>query len=505
MKHQELADNATKLVVAKVRNQAEEDYWRPRYHVAPPIHWMNDPNGFCFFKGEYHLFYQHHPFSSDWDDIHWGHVKSADLVHWNDLPIALAPSEDYDKDGCFSGSAIVKDGNLYLIYTGNQWTGNNRDTDLVQVQCLAVSTDGIRFDKWLENPIISEVPSGNIHPYHFRDPKVWMHDDKYFCVLGSRTVEQWGQILLYSSTDLMNWEFCGIPAQGCEIDNSGYMWECPDIFQLGGYDVLVMSPQGMKPDGDKFHNLHQAGYMLGKLDYHTSKFEHGPFEMLDYGFDFYAPQTMVDDQGRRIMIAWMAMWESEMPEKIRGWAGAMTVPRQLTLDQGTIRCNPIPELKKLRGGLKAYHNIEVTGEWKLAGFSSDCYEMELLIDASQAISAGVRLRVNDANNEQTVVTYTPMENRVKLDRNRSGKGPGGVRKAPVHTDDGKLLLRIFVDRSSLEVFIQDGEKVMTARIYPDEKSTGITLFAEGNMKVLRMHIWDLQQSVGVMDSRRNGD
>lgn len=431
--------------------------------------------------------------------MHWGHSKSADLVHWTDMPIALAPSEDYDRDGCFSGSAIEKDGKLHLLYTGNQWTGNNRDTDLLQVQCLAVSTDGIRFDKWPGNPIIHEAPEGNIHQHHFRDPKVWQHGDHYYCVLGSRTLEHVGQVLLYRSTDLMNWEFIGIPAQGNRIDNSGYMWECPDLFHLGGYDVLVMSPQGMKPQGDKFHNLHQAGYMLGKLDYHSGKFEHGSFEMLDYGFDFYAPQTMEDDQGRRIMIAWMAMWESEMPEQDRGWAGAMTLPRQLSVEQGGIRCRPIPELAKLRGELRAYKNIEVTGELNLDAISSDCYEMDLLIDASEATSAGIKLRVNEGKNEQTVLTFIPQEKTVTLDRNLSGKGPGGIRKAPVQSDNGILQLRLFVDRSSLEVFLQDGEKVMTARIYPDEKSTGITLFAVGTMKVIHLHKWDLRKSVGAVD------
>ncbi len=469
--------------------------YRLNYHLMSEYGWMNDPNGFCFFKGEYHLFYQHHPFTPFWEDIHWGHAKSTDLVHWTVLPIALAPSEEYDRDGCFSGSAIEKDGMLYLIYTGNQWTGSNRDTDLVQAQCLAVSTDGIRFDKWPGNPIICEAPEGDIHPHHFRDPKVWQRGDQYYCVLGSRTQEHVGQILLYKSADLMNWEFIGIPAQGDAAGNSGYMWECPDLFQLGGSDVLVMSPQGIKPEAEKFHNLHQAGYMLGKLDYHTGKFEHGPLEMLDYGFDFYAPQTMEDGQGRRIMIAWMAMWESEMPEQAHGWAGAMTIPRQLSLEQGHIRCRPIPELTKLRGGLTAYEDIVVTDELTLEGITGDCCEMELILDASEATSAGIKLRVSEGKNEQTVITFSPQDKTVTLDRNRSGRGPGGVRKAPVQSDNGRLQLRIFVDRSSIEVFLQDGEKVMTARIYPGEKSTGITLFAVGVMKVIRLHKWDLHKSV----------
>lgn len=480
--------------------KAASDYWRLQYHVSPSVNWMNDPNGFSCFNGEYHLFYQHHPYSPFWDNMHWGHVKSMDLVHWTELPIALAPSKDYDRDGCFSGSAIEKGGILYLMYTGNQWTGTNRETDLMQVQCLAISLDGVKFEKWTGNPVIDQAPEGDIHPFHFRDPKVWRHGGYYYCILGSKSKENLGQVLLYRSKDLFAWEFVGVSAKATPYGNGGYMWECPDLFSLDGHDVLVLSPQGMKPDGDRYHNLHQAGYMLGKLDYNTGKFEHEAFEMLDIGFDFYAPQTLEDGQGRRIMIAWMAMWESEMPEQAGGWAGAMTLPRQLSLEQGHIRCRPIPELAKLRGDVTAYENIEVTGEITLVGVSGDCYEMEVWMDITEAVHAGIKLRVNEARDEQTVLSFNRGDNVVTLDRNKSGKGPGGIRRAPVELSNGILQLHIFMDRSSVEVFLLDGVKVMTSRIYPDETSTGICFFAEGSMKIIRLHKWDLNKSIGTTES-----
>ncbi|AJY77808.1 sucrose-6-phosphate hydrolase [Paenibacillus beijingensis] len=471
------------------------DYWRPLYHLSPTANWMNDPNGFCYFQGCYHLFYQHHPYSPLWDNMHWGHFRSRDLVTWEDLPIALAPGNDYDRDGCFSGSAMEKDGKLYLMYTGNVWTGPDRDKDLAQVQCLAVSGDGVFFDKWEGNPVIAQAPEGeNIHPNHFRDPKVWKHGDDYYCVLGSRTLEHRGQIVLYKSADMMNWTYLGVAA-GSE-ENGGYMWECPDLFEMGGRDVLVLSPQGVKPEGDKYHNLHQAGYMMGKLDYESGKFEHGPFKMLDYGFDFYAPQTMEDPEGRRILIAWMAMWESAMPEQARQWAGAMTLPRQLVMEEGKLRCRPVRELSRLRRGETAYENVVVKGETELDGVTGDCFEMELLLDVSEADRAGIKLRVGEASQEETVLTYNKEEGKLILDRNRSGQGPGGIRKAPVEPDGGLLRLHLFVDRSSVEVFVQDGEKVMTARIYPDERSKGVSFFAEGSMKIVRLQKWDLERSVG---------
>ncbi|WP_172194209.1 glycoside hydrolase family 32 protein [Saccharibacillus qingshengii] len=338
------------LSIADKKAEAAEDPWRLRWHIAAPAYWINDPNGFCFFRGEYHLFYQHHPFSPEWGPMYWGHVKSSDLAHWQPLPIALAPSEAYDADGCFSGSAIEKDGRLWLMYTGNRWTGPDRDADLLQVQALAVSDDGTNFEKVASNPVIAEAPGGDVHPFHFRDPKVWKHEDAYYCVLGSRTQDHLGQVLLYRSDNLTDWSFVAIMAGGREpADKLGYMWECPDLFPLSGVDVLAFSPQGVAPDGELYRNLHQAGYVLGRLDYETGVLDHGEFRTLDYGFDFYAPQTTLDNQGRRILIAWMAMWESEMPEQARGWAGAMTLPRVLTLEHGRIAVRPAPELESLRG------------------------------------------------------------------------------------------------------------------------------------------------------------
>lgn len=480
--------------VAKAQEAAAKNHWRLQYHVSPPAYWMNDPNGFCFFQGKYHLFYQHHPYSPEWGPMHWGHATSTDLAFWEHVVPALAPGEDYDRDGCFSGSAIVKDDKLYLIYTGNVWTGDNHDTELKQVQCLAVSEDGVRFAKIPANPVISEAPEGDVHPHHFRDPKVWKHDEHYYCVFGSRTKEHEGQVLLYRSEDLMKWDFVGVIAKGER--NFSFMWECPDFFHLDGHDVLMFSPQGVKPQGYLYHNVHQAGYMLGELDYAAGTYRHESFQLLDYGFDFYAPQTMVDGQGRRIMIAWMGMWESEMPEQAFGWAGAMTLPRQLHVEHGRIICKPVPELAKLRREMTSFKNLAVEGERELASLSGDCYEMNLLIDAKEASRFGVKVRVNEAEQEETAIIYDKAEGVLVFDRNKSGKGPGGIRKAPVNLLNNELRMRIFVDRSSVEVFVHDGEKVMTARVYPGEQSKGIRFFADSPIEIVSLQKWDLTKSIG---------
>ncbi|GGK30137.1 invertase [Caldalkalibacillus thermarum] len=467
--------------------------WRPVYHVSPPANWMNDPNGFCFFKGEYHLFYQHHPFSPEWGPMYWGHVKSKDLVFWEHLPIALAPGEAYDKNGCFSGSAIEKDGKLYIMYTGNVWTGPDHDKDLQQTQALAVSDNGVRFTKLAENPVIAAAPEGDIHPHHFRDPKVWEHEGQYYAVIGSKTKTNQGQALLFRSPDLINWEFVNVMAKG--EGNFGFMWECPDFFHLDGQDVLVMSPQGMKPEGIYYHNLHQSGYVIGTLNYETGQLSHGPFQLLDYGFDFYAPQTTIDNKGRRILIAWMDMWESPMPTQSCGWAGAMTLPRLLRIKNGQIVSTPVPELERLRENEVYYTQVMVEGELALEGISGDHVELELVIDAQAASRFGLKLRVNEERGEETVLTYTRDDSLVSLDRNRSGQGPGGIRQAEVPLENNQLHLRCFIDKSSVEIFINGGTTVMTARVYPSEGATGIRFFADQPIQIINLKKWDLKHAI----------
>lgn len=492
--HQENLAEAQETI-DRLKEKVMAHHWYLNYHVSPPAQWMNDPNGFSFYQGEYHLFYQHHPFSTEWGPMYWGHVKSKDLVRWEHLPIALAPSEDFDRDGCFSGSAIEKDGKLYLMYTGNIFYGPNQDEELIQKQALAVSTDGIHFEKHTANPVIAKTPAGDIHPAHFRDPKVWQHDDgMYYCVLGSKTKTNTGQVLLYRSKDLIDWQFVSVMAKG--EGNFGYMWECPDVFHLDGKDVLILSPQGMKPEGDHYHNLHQAGYVIGNLDYATGKLSHGEFHLLDYGFDFYAPQTMLDDKGRRIIIAWMSMWEDQMPTQAAGWAGAMTLPRIVELQGDRLITKPVPELEALRQNEVSYAGVKITNEHlTLKGIEGDCFELEMEADIEKASQFVLKLRVDTETGEETMLRFDTATEKLTLDRTNSGEGEKGIRNVKVSTSNKKLTLQLFMDKSSVEVFINGGEQVMTARLYPNENATGIQFFAEGEVELTRVRKWELQRSI----------
>lgn len=310
---------------AKVNNR-----YKPKFHFTAPIGWINDPNGFVYFKGEYHLFYQYHPYSAKWGPMHWGHAKSSDLIHWEHLPVALAPDQPYDKGGCFSGTALAVDDELILMYTGHvDENGNIR-----QVQCLARSFDGIHFQKYEQNPVIDERHVTNTTD--FRDPKIFKRSDKYYSLVAS-TENNIGNVLLFESDDLENWMFKSVFLSAEK--NQGKIWECPDLFSLGGKDVLIVSPIAYQQDGFRFANVNSSVWFIGEVDWEKGKFVTETVEEIDSGLDFYAPQTLLDDKNRRIMIAWEQMWGRSIPTDDLGhnWAGSMTIPRQLTYKEGKIR------------------------------------------------------------------------------------------------------------------------------------------------------------------------
>lgn len=265
---------------------------RPLFHFTPIKNWMNDPNGLCYYKGKYHLFYQHNPENQYWGNMTWGHATSDDLFNWEHLPYAISPDIPEDIDGCFSGSGFVKDDELYLAYTGVIMTtkkineyGNTvtvGENDLISTQLFAKSKDGFTFEKLSEPKIVA--PEGYCTA-HFRDPKIWGKNGKYYMVLGGKKDNK-GRVLFYQSEDFKNWKFVN------EIyeENMGFMWECPDFFELDGKSILVFSPQGIGKEGQE----HLAGYYMGDFDYETGKLTHKEFQVLDNGFELYAPQTFKD-------------------------------------------------------------------------------------------------------------------------------------------------------------------------------------------------------------------
>jgi beta-fructofuranosidase len=454
--------------------------WYPRYHLAARAGWINDPNGLVWFDGWYHAFYQHHPYSTQWGPMHWGHARSKDLVRWEHLPVALAPEGPEDKDGCFSGSAVVDGDTLALIYTGHKFHGDPSDEyNLYQVQCLATSRDGIHFER---QGMVLDTPEG-LH--HFRDPKVWREGECWYMVVGAR-VGDIGQVRLYRSADLRHWQDAGIFAQA-EAE-MGYMWECPDCFALGDRRVLMFSPQGMAAEGYERRNLFQSGYLLG--DWQPGQpFVHGSeFIELDSGHDFYAPQSFLTPDGRRMVIGWLDMWESPLPEQQDGWAGMLSLPRELSLGaDNRLLMRPAQEVESLRRAwfpwpVSTLNNQQIT--------VADCCEaMEVNLHWDMANSCAEQYGLNFGEGLRVYVDNQMQ--RLVLERRYPQYGLCGSRSVPLPTGS-TLNLRLFFDSSSIEVFVNDGEACLSSRIYPDAQRRELALFAwSGGATIIDGGAWNI--------------
>lgn len=470
----------------------EED--RPAFHLTPRVGWMNDPNGFCYHEGKYHMFYQYHPYTAEWGPMHWGHAVSDDLLHWEFLPAALAPDEYYDKDGCFSGSAItLEDGRHLLIYTGvmNREVENGLRRDF-QVQCVAIG-DGIDYVKYDQNPVMTSdlIPEGS-SPYDFRDPKICRKSDgTYRCYVGNRPEDGSGQILLFKSEDALHWEFEKVFASN--RNRYGKMWECPDFFALDGKGVLLVSPQDMLPEGFEYHNGNGTVCVIGDYDDASDTFTEECNQAIDYGIDFYAPQTVLSPDGRRIMIGWMQNWDTTGFHDIHEpWYGQMSIPRELSVRDGRLYQKPIRELDGLRTHKTEYKNVALGEEsgtaanpLTLYGISGRRIDMELKLRPLDHDKIYHRFIVSVAQNADchTDIGFRPQESIVKIDRKFSGSRRAIIhqRRAKVASTDGCLNMRIIMDRFSVEIFLEDGREVMTAKIFTEQEAEGISFWSDGKV------------------------
>ncbi len=471
--------------------RAEE---RPYYHLSARVGWMNDPNGFSFYNGKYHLFYQYHPYDSHWGPMHWGHAVTEDLIHWEYLPCAMAPDTEPDRDGCFSGSAVtLPDGRHMLMYTGvvkeGEWLA---DTILRQTQNLAFG-DGISYRKYEGNPVLTDrdLPEGG-SPFAFRDPRVWTAEDgSYRALAANDNADGGGQMLLFRSDDALHWSFVKVFARNA--GRIGKMWECPDFFILDGQYVLLGSSQDMLPKGLEYHNGNGTFYMFGDYDPGTETFYERSNHAIDYGIDFYAPQTVLAPDGRRIMIGWMQNWDTcNLHVKSTPWFGQMSIPRELHVRNGILYQTPVKELERLRGAETVHENILIEDRGiTLPGIFGRTVDMELEVEAADPERLYQKFAVRFAENEEyhTGVSFRPHESSLKIDRKFSGSRRAIIhqRRAEVRHDRGRLKLRLLIDRFSVEVFVNDGEKVLTATMYTDLGADGISFHADGSVRIRVRH------------------
>ncbi|MGP4060393.1 glycoside hydrolase family 32 protein [Halobacillus sp. H74] len=462
--------------------------YRQSYHITPQQNWMNDPNGLVYWNNEYHVFFQHEPNKTSPGLMHWGHVRSKDLIHWEHLPHALIPEEEYEKDGCWSGSAVDNQGTLSLFYTGHKEVDPELES-VKQVQCLAVSTDGVNFEKSKHNPVIDSFPKEG--SAHFRDPKVWKHKDEWYMVVGTRKGNV-GKVVLYRSLDLVSWDYVGVMLE--RNGNQGSMWECPDVFPLGEKHILMLSPIGIEEEGYRYQNHQNTVYFVGDLDYDTGQFHPESFQELDLGFDFYAAQTFSDSMDRRLMLGWMDMWESPIPTIKEGWAGSMTVPRVLSLSSDNqLIMSPVSELEKLRENHWGAHHLEWSNGHILP-VGGESLEVEMMLKFREECEFAIAVRTSEEIDEQTIIKLDAYNQLITLDRSKSGEGVSGVRYANFSLREQETVsLRIFIDHSSVELFLNGGELVMSARIYPDPSSTNIKLIgSEESIEIPLINVWKLK-------------
>ena len=462
---------------------------RPAFHLTPRVGWMNDPNGFSYYKGQYHMFYQYYPYRPFWGPMHWGHAVSKDLLHWTYLPAALAPDEPYENGGgCFSGSAVeLTDGRQLLVYTGvlseKQPDGTMHD---VQQQCVAVG-DGVDYKKYENNPVMTakQLPEDSSR-FDFRDPKAWRAaDGTYRCVMVSCDKKGDGRAVLFESKDGFSWNFKNILTQN--NGRFGKMWECPDLFELDGKSVLIVSPMEMEAEGLEYPNGHGVVCQIGIYDDNAGTFVCEQAQSIDYGIDFYAPQTVQAPDGRRIMIGWMQNWAFvNQHSEDEPWFCQMTLPRELTIVNGRLIQRPTKEFDACRKNPVSYQNVVVSGEKKLDGIEGRVADLELSIAPESKDGYYLfEMRFAQDDKHYTALRYRPHESELEIDRRYSDSRVAFIhqRSCKVRKNEGKLKLRVVIDRFSAEVFANDGEQVMSVTFTTDTAAKGISFVADGAVKL----------------------
>lgn len=441
---------------------------RPKYHVTSKKGFLNDPNGLVQFKGLYHAFYQWLEDVTPQGAKCWGHCISRDLIHWEDKGAALKPDMWYDKNGCYSGNAVVFNEKIYLFYTGNVRTENGfRET----YQCLATSEDGVTFIK--HGPVVY-LPEG--YTTHFRDPKVWRDEEEnlWWMIVGAQTSENKGNVALFWSEDLYNWNYKGklLP----ETMNWGYMCECPDMLHFEDKYILIVSRQEKIVENGIERDSCHAVWMSGEFSKENGTFIPDKEGIrLDDGFDFYAPQSFIDENKRILCMSWMGGGEYDyqmsQPSVKEGWLHSFTYPREFVYVNNLLYQKPVEELELLRNE-KIQKNIEDEEiDFKVNNFYK---EMEFILDDKKdfkcIILGALKLFYDSSQNILSIKRLNWLTR--KFDEKILNIG-----------EDLKVF-KIFIDNSSVEMFINEGKKVISMRIYFENNNVQIN--AKGK---LQLNLW----------------
>lgn len=391
------------------------------------------------------------------------------------------------KGGCFSGSAIEHDGKLFLIYTGTCNNGNGFE----QAQCIAYSEDGIHFEKYEGNPVIT-APEG-VPTDLFRDPKIWKHDDTYYVVCGA-SKNGFAQARLYKSTDMFHWEFVNVLAES--RGEWGYMWECPDFYPVGDKYVLMFSPMGGKE--------RTSVYLVGDFDYDTGKFFYTISGEIDWGFDYYAPQSFLAPDGRRILVGWanawdwMPFWKDWGPTYQEGWCGFFNIPREAVLaEDNTLKFIPVKELQDLRKNKQEEADILIKEDEKKELRSGCVYETEMRINLKKSTADKIRLNLRMSQGKKTEILFDLKRAEAYFDRNNSDGWSKGVARCPLNLMGKEHLdIHIYSDKISLEIFSNDYQNNFSCNIYnvDDDQKNEVKAIG-GDLVIESIRSWELEKTM----------
>jgi beta-fructofuranosidase len=466
---------------------------RPQYHLLPAANWMNDPNGPIFWDGRYHMFYQYNPGGAVWGDMHWGHAVSPDTVHWKHLPIALSPTAGGpDAAGCFSGTSVVDRGVVTVLYTGvvsvpeDQATIRDGTHSFRESQCLATSTDP-ELKIWSKMPAaVIATPPADLQVTGFRDPSPWRRGDSWYMTVGSGTPHQGGEVLLYRSRDLRQWDYQHLIAHGTGTGEaapnpvaSGDMWECPDLFPLDGRHVLIYSSQG------KVH------WQSGHLDDSTMVFHPEQFGTLDHGA-YYAAKSQLDDHGNRILWGWIPETRPVAEYQAAGWACMMSLPRVLSLDEdGLLRMEFSPAVHNLR---RREQVCEVRTNDKKRAAKLDAISIEnacgevhcVLRRGSEPLTLSLRGKLPQAEIPDPLMRLHVSPNQVSVDGELFAVPNSGPNRDP-----NELEMHIYVDGSVAEIILNRATAYTKRFYYKGSQAPSVTLCIEGHPDALHVSMWQI--------------
>lgn len=484
----------------EIADSSGTELYRPQFHFTPEANWMNDPNGMVYYNGEYHLFYQYYPDSNVWGPMHWGHAVSRDMIRWEHLPVALYP----DSFGyIFSGSAVADVRNtsglgtqenppLVAIFTYHDPVGEKNGSQTFQNQGIAYSIDsGREWIKYPGNPVLKNSGISN-----FRDPKVFWHTEtgKWIMILAVNDC-----VHLYSSTNLIDWTFLSEFGKG--IGAHGGVWECPDLFRInvnGTREMKWVMLVSINPGGPNGGSATQ--YFVGNFDGTRFTEENREIQWVDWGRDNYAGVTwsnIPESDGRRLFLGWMSNWQYATVVPTYVWRSAMTLPRELSLirkDNGYLLIsNPVRELKTLRTG-KAKVYKESQGSETVREVSADSINLsqcEMIVDFELADNTmdSLGIIMENTANERLVIGYSGIQKELFIDRTAAGTSDfsdtfAGISKAP-YTAGKQMRFQIFVDASSVEVFVDHGNRVLTNLVFPADRFTRLKIFSSGGRAIAK--------------------